>query len=141
MADSILIDGDLVLFEPSFGAAIVVPLPGKLSGSGPASIGGKKICVEGDEGRVKVGPCPYSAGQYSVLGTGELTIVSLAGDQKAQKSATGGKKVLLKGGKFEAKFTPQVKAQMPPPASTPDPTPQYQGKGSFVTTNVKVTGT
>jgi hypothetical protein len=50
--------------------------------------------------------------------------------------------VLLKGGKFKAKFTPQSKAKMPPPASTEDPVAgDYQGEGLFITVNMKVTAT
>ena len=49
MADQILIDTDRVIFTPMFGAATVVVKPGTLEGSGPATIKGKKVCVDGDE--------------------------------------------------------------------------------------------
>ena len=144
MADFILIDGDIVMFMPAFGLATVVVQPGKLAGSGPATIGGKNVCVEGDESQVSVPGCVYTAGQYSIPGTGTLKIASLAGDQKAQKTKSGAKAVLLKGGSFTAKFEVMSPAQQPPPAPgppIPDATPQYSGNGQFVTTNTKVTGT
>ena len=143
MADYILTTGDMAMFKPSFGAATVVPLPGTLSGSGKGSVGGKTICVEGDEGNVTVPGCMYQTPQYSIPGVGTLSIDSLASDQKAQKTSSGGKKVLLKGGDFNAKFEVSSPAMQPPPgpgSPIPDSTPSYSGNGSFVTTNVRAKG-
>jgi hypothetical protein len=81
--------------------------------------------------------------QYSIPGTGTLKISALASDQKAKKTKTGGKAVLLKGGTFTAKFEVQSPAKQPPPgpgSPIPDATPQYSGKGMFVTTNSKFQG-
>jgi hypothetical protein len=144
MSDFILMDGDQAIFMPMFGAAVVVVQPGKLAGSGPATLGGKTICVEGDESKVSVPGCTYMTPQYSIPGTGTLKIASLAGNQKATKTQTGGKKVLLKGGSFTAKFEVQSPAKQPPPAPgppIPDAAPQYSGNGMFVTMNTKSTGT
>jgi hypothetical protein len=144
MADLILIDGDSVMFISTFGAAIVVVQPGKLEGSGPATINGKKICVEGDESKVEVAGCTYMTPQYSIPGSGTLKIDSLAGDQKASKTYTGGKVVLLKGGNFTAKFEVQSPAKQPPPgpgAPIPDASPNYSGNGMFVPANMKCMGT
>lgn len=144
MADVILIDGDTVSFLPSFGAATVVPQPGKLQGSGPATISGKKICVDGDETKVSVAGCTYMTPQYCIPGTGTLKIASLAGDQKATKTTTGGKAVLLQGKTFTAKFEVQSPAKQPPPgpgSPIPDPTPQYSGSGMFISTNTLFQGT
>lgn len=144
MSDFILVDGDKVNFLPNFGAAIVVPMPGTLEGSGPAMFKGKKVCVEGDEGKVSVSGCTYMTPQYSIPGSGTLKIGSLASDQKAKKTKTGGKAVLLKGQQFTAKFEVQSPAQQPPPgpgAPIPDPTAQYSGNGMFITTNMLFKGT
>jgi hypothetical protein len=144
MEDFILIDGDQVIFLPPFGAAIVVPQPGKLEGSGPATHKGKNLCVEGDEGKVSVAGCMYTTPQYCIPGTGTLKIDALASDQKATKTNTGGKAVLLKGTKFTAKFEVQSPAQQPPPgpgSPIPDPTSQYSGQGMFITTNTLFKGT
>jgi len=144
MSDFILIDGDQAIFMPAFSPAIVVVQPGKLAGSGPATIGGKTMCVAGDESKVSVPGCMYMTPQYSIPGTGTLKIASLASNQTATKTQTGGKKVLLKGGNFTAKFEVQSPAQQPPPGPgppIPDATAQYSGNGMFVTTNIKCSGT
>jgi hypothetical protein len=143
MPDSILIEGDKAIFMPNFSPAVVVVQPGDLKGSGPATIKGKRVCVEGDEKKVKVQGCSYMTPQYSIPGTGTLEIAALAGNQKAKKTNTGGKAVLLKGGNFTAKFSVQSPAKQPPPgpgAPIPDASPQYSGSGMFVTTNVLIKG-
>jgi hypothetical protein len=143
MGDFILVDGDKALFLPMFGAALVLPKPGKLAGSGPGTLKGKKICVAGDESKVEVANCMYLTPQYCIPGKGTLKIAALADDQQAKKTKTGDKVVLLKGKKFTAKFEVQTPAKQPPPgpgAPIPDPTPQYSGNGMFMTTNTKFTG-
>ena len=144
MTDLVLIDGDPVIFLPAFSPAIVVVQPGKLAGSGPATVGGKTVCVDGDEKNVSVPGCLYMTPVYSIPGTGTLKIAALATDQVAGHSQTGGKAVLLKGSLFSAKFEVQSPAQQPPPgpgAPIPDATPQYSGQGQFVATNLKVNAT
>ncbi len=142
--DRILIDGDQAVFQPAFGAAIAVPRPGQLAGSGPATLGGKPLAVDGDESSVSVAGCLYMTPQYSIPGTGTLVIAALAGDQKASKTSTGGKAVLLVGSQFTAELQVESPAQQPPPgpgSPIPDATPKYSGQGSFVTTNIKLKGT
>lgn len=146
MTDFILIEGDKANFLPNFGAAVVVVQPGDLKGSGPATLNGKKLCVDGDEKQVSVPGCPYTTPQYTIPGAGTLKISALAGDQKAQKTQTGGKVVMLKGSSFTAEFEVQTPAQQPPPPGTPAPptpdaTPKYSGSGTFITTNTKFQGT
>ena len=144
MSDFILVDGDPAIFEPSFGAAVVAVQPGKLAGSGPATFTGKKLCVDGDEKKVSVPGCTYMTPQYSIPGTGTLEIAALGGDQKARKTHSGGKLVLLRGSRFTASFAVTNPAKQPPPgpgAPVPDATPKYSGSGSFATTNRKLTGT
>ena|SRR5271166_3748053 len=143
MADFILIDGDKAIFLPNFAAAVVVVKPGDLKGSGPATLNGKKLCVVGDETNVEVPDCTYTTLVYPFPGTGTLKIAELAGNQKAQKTKTGGKPVLLKGGNFTARFEVQTPAEQPNPTGEPlpDATPQYSGGGKFVTTNAKFRGT
>lgn len=138
--DYALLDGDLALFKPSFGAATVVVLPGRLRASGPATLGGKKLCIVGDEGSVSVKGCMYITASHPIPGTGTLEIAALAPSQKAKESTTDGKKLMLKGGDFTARFTVQSPAQQPAPPgpNVPDATPQYSGQGSFVTTNSKL---
>jgi hypothetical protein len=110
MSDVILIDGDQAIFMPSFGVATVAVQPGQIKASGPARVAGKSACVAGDEGNVSVKGCNYFAGQYSIPGTDTLTIASLAADQQAKTTSTGGAKLLLKGSSFTARFTVDVPA-------------------------------
>jgi hypothetical protein len=142
MSDFILTEGDMALFMPVFGAAIVTPKPGEMKGSGPGTLQGKKLCVAGDEGKVSVPGCTYMTPQYSVPGTGTLKISALAGNQTAKKTNTGGKPVLLKGAKFTASFEVQSPAQQPTPnGPVPDSTPKYSGSGNFATKNTLLKGT
>jgi Contractile injection system spike tip protein len=144
VSDFILIDDDIVMFLPAFGVATVVVRPANMKASGPATRGGKKLCVDGDESQVEVPGCMYVAPPHVIPGTGTLKIAALAPSQKATKTKTGGKAVLLKGNQFDAKFEVQSPAQQPPPgpgSPIPDATNQYQGKGSFVTTNLNFRGT
>lgn len=141
MPDFILIDGDQAMFMPSFGAATVVVQPGQITGSGPMTFDGTKVCVDGDEASVSVPGCQYIAGAYVTPGTGTLEIDALAGDQVATKTNTGGKAVLLVGSTFTAKFQVQSPAQQPTAGGpVPDGTPSYSGTGNFVTTNTKFRG-
>jgi hypothetical protein len=138
MKKLVLVDGDQVLFQPGFGRAVVIPRPGQLRASGPGTVGDKKIGVDGDEGTVEVPGCVYFTPQYSIPGSGTLKIAALAADQKAKKTRTGGKTVLLEGSPFTAAFEVQTPAQQPPPGPgppIPDPTPQYSGQGSFLPSN------
>ena len=140
MADYVLIDGDQAIFMPVFGAAMVIVQAGALEASGPATVGGKKWCVDGDEGSVSVKGCVYTTSSHSIPGTGTLEISALASDQVATKTANGGKAALLVGSSFTAKFSVQSPAQQPSSPPIPDPTPEYSGSGTFVTTNSKLRG-
>jgi uncharacterized Zn-binding protein involved in type VI secretion len=141
VSDFVLVTGDLVMFIPSFGPATIVPVPGTLTGTGRCSVGGKPVCVEGDEAMVVVPGVTYMSAAFPIPGVGILTIDSLGGDQKATKTKSGGKAVLLKGSTFNARLQVTVPAQVVSgPTTVPDASPQYSGTGQFVTTNVQVKG-
>ena len=136
MNDLVVLDGDLAMFLPAFGAAVVVVRPGPITGSGPATTGGHAVCLEGDEDSVSVAGCMYVAPPYVIPGTGTLQIDQLAGDQLTQTVAGGSKKLILKGSQFVAKFTVASPAQQPQVSGpVPDATPSYSGNGQFVTVN------
>ncbi len=146
MADFIVIDGDKVNFMPNFTPAMVVVQPGDFKGSGPATLNGKKVCVEGDEANVSVPGCMYTTPTHSIPGTGTLKIQKLAPNQKAMKTKTGGKAVLLKGVNFFAVFevdcaSPARQPRPGPGSPIPDATPKYSGMGTIVTTNTKFQAT
>ena len=123
---------------------LVVVRPGMLSGSGPATLHGRNICVEGDEAQLQVQFCMYTSGGYVIPGTGHLQIERLASDQVATKTRSGRKAVLLKGTVFTARFTVAMPALQPPPgpgSPIPDATGIYSGRGRFVTSNSMFMGT
>src|SRR6186713_672703 len=140
--DYVLVNDDQALFQPTFGAAVVMVQPGKLKASGPATFKNQGLCVDGDESSVSVAGCVYMTPQYAIPGSGTLTISALTASHKAQKTQSNGTKVLLVGGSFTAKFSVASPAQQPNPSGPPlpDATPEYTGSGSFVTTNTKFKG-
>lgn len=139
MSDLVILDGDLAMFLPAFGAAVVVVRPGPITGSGPATTTGHKLCLEGDEASVSVPGCTYVAPPYVVPGIGTLEIDQLAGDQLSQASVGAGSKLILKGATFTAKFTVASPAQQPQASGpVPDTTARYDGSGHFLTTNATV---
>lgn len=113
MADFILTTGDMAMFNPPFGQAIVTVIPGNIVGSSKDMINKKMVCVDGDEKTVIVPGCPYMTPSHPIPGVGILSIDSLAPNQKAQRTKSNGKPVLLKGGTFKAKFQVVVPAQQP----------------------------
>ncbi|OYE02927.1 hypothetical protein [Nostoc sp. 'Peltigera membranacea cyanobiont' 232] len=142
MLDFILITGDLVIFNPIFGKAIVVVRPDTLTGTGKATVNKKTICIDGDENKVIVPGCPYTSPPFVTPGTGTLSIQSLAPNQKARRVKSRGKAVLLKGTTFTAKFQVMVPAMQPSiPAPIPDPLLLYTGTGTFMTTNFRAKAT
>ena len=142
MSDSIIIDGDMVNFLPTYGSAVVVPIPTTISGTAAkTTVAGKAPCLEGDEGDVQSAGCMYIAPPYVIPGTGTLKIDRLGSDQLTETTKIEGKKVILHGTMFDAVFEVQSPAQMPAPPGPPDPdsmTKYSGGKGMFVPTNLTV---
>ncbi len=133
--DFIILSGDQAIFDAPFPPAIVVPVPGTISGTAQAQSNQIAACVEGDEASVVVPGAAYISGGFSVPGVGTLTIASLGVDQVATQGKSGGRALILKGSKFQAKFQVSAPATNPVSGIT-DPVPIYNGTGSFVTTNV-----
>ena len=140
MSDFILINDDDVLFDSTFGAAVVDVRPGTIKASGPGTLKSSRFCVTGDEATVAV-QCTYLTATHSTKGSGMLKIDMLAGNQIATKTNTGDKPVLLKGGVFKARFEVLTPATQPPPANTTDPMVVHYGTGRFATKNDKFKAT
>lgn len=143
MADYILIHNDKVMFVSMFEDAIVFPKEGVIEGTGPATLGGVKVCIAGDEKSVEIKDCVYMTPTFCIPGKGNVKVKALAGDQQAKKTQSDGKKVLLKGTMFDAVFEVKMKALEPPkgPAKpVEDPKASYTGKGMFITNNKKFKG-
>jgi len=140
-ADFIIKTGDLATFNPAFGTATVVVVPGNMSGTAQFKVDGSIACVQGDEAKVSVPGCSYVAPPFTIPGVGTLTIQTLGPDQTGKKTNSSQKAVILKGSTFTAQFTVSLPAGMPTPSGpNPDPVPQYTGTGQFVTTNVRDKG-
>jgi hypothetical protein len=137
----IVVQGDLAIFDPAFGVATVVVLPGTMTASAQPKAG-TAVCVVGDEKNVLVSGCAYTTATHVTAGMGILSIESLAGDQQAQKTKSGGKAVILAAGQFNAKFQVLVPAQQPAvPSPIPDATPSYSGRGQFQSMNQRAKAT
>ncbi len=132
MKNFIVLEGDMLLFDPQFAHRMVTPTgPAMMQATGHAKINGRRVCVMGDEKQVQV-PATYMVPGYSP-GTGMLTIMTLMPDQQAPlcRSQAG---LILKGQEFIARFTPLAPAILTAPPNTPDPPAPGIGKGRFMTT-------
>jgi hypothetical protein len=141
MSGFLVLDGEMVMFMPVFGAAIVAVRPGRIRSSGKAHAFGQRICVAGDERQVSVSECIYIAPPFVIAGGGTLVIETLAGDQTTATTQAGGIGALLVGSTFTAGFSVTTPAQQPPlgPGNPiPDFTPRYFGMGWFVSINTSV---
>lgn len=141
--DIILIDGDTVAFDSILGLAIVDVKPGKMKASGKSKINGKKICVQGDEKKVKVTHCTYATTSFPQKGMGDLVIEALNSNQISQKSDSNGNQLLLKGKTFIAKFEVKIKAKFITPNGVvqEDFRPFYIGTGTFISSNKTIKST
>lgn len=144
--DTIIIDGDQVIFEPKMGLATVMVKPGTMKASGKTTLNNTAVCVAGDEKEVQVPGCNYMTSIHTKPGSGTLKIKALASDQLASKSYSGNKAIILKGSKFDAVFEVQVPAEDIKPVASggapiPDTTKMYAGKGELIPSNSKIKAT
>jgi hypothetical protein len=113
MSNIVVIDGDVLTFNPQFGAiTITPPLQPRISGSGEASIEGKKICIVGDEKQVSFTVDYIKPPFVASPGKGTLTIKALASDQQAAFAAAQAPMILV-GSHFTTQFQPTIPAQDP----------------------------
>ena len=126
-------DGDVVVFMPTFGTALVTPIPTTISSSATnTTVADSPVCLEGDERDVKSSGCAYIAPPFVVPGVGTLKIMQLGADQISQNTTIEGKKTILQGSVFQAIFEVQTPAQVPV-GGIPDPVPKYPGGvGMFI---------
>jgi hypothetical protein len=139
-ADYVIASGDMI--QVTIPAPAIVPqlvAPVALVGSSQSvTVGGKPACLEGDElpASLKV-PLTYTAPPFVTPGTGTLEVTLLPTNKTVQTQ--NGKKILVKGSTFTAKFTVQTPAQQPTPAGpVPDPVTVKPGTAQFITTNARV---
>ena len=137
--DFIIVTGDMIqvtIPPPTIVPQLMAPVP--LVGTGQnVLVGGKPICLEGDELPPSLkAPMPYTAPPFVTPGTGTLEITLMPNNKTAQTE--NGKKILVKGATFTAKFNVQTPAQQPTPGGpVPDPVAVKPGTAQFITTNVQ----
>ncbi|AHG18625.1 hypothetical protein Z042_02595 [Chania multitudinisentens RB-25] len=130
MSETMVVDGDLLQFDPQFGdRTVTVVSPGTITGTGHAMVKGKKLCILGDEGRVSIQATYFSAA-FPTPGTGTIKISMLDSSQQALKSTSGGV-LIVKGQQFTAMFTMGNPAKSP--NQVPDTVLTSLGKGRFIT--------
>ncbi len=136
MPDSVIKAGDFAVFDAaSFtkaGITLISPAKFTMSSDSLIKTTQKAYCLLGDEANISV-TCQYQSNLFEMPGMGTLTVLKL---DTAQQStvATGpdGKPFILKGGKFQAIFTPgSVKAFNVVKDAMQDLTPKYVGEGYF----------
>jgi hypothetical protein len=135
--DVIIVNADMIqitINPPTIVPPLMVPVP--LVATGFTTVSDQKVCVEGDELPPSLkAPLPYTSPPYVIPGTGKVS-VTLKPANKTSASIDDGKKMLLKGQTFDAKFQVQVPAQQPSPGGpVPDPSPSYSGTAVFISTN------
>ncbi|MPY24381.1 hypothetical protein [Shewanella sp. YLB-07] len=131
MKSPVILDGDGLKFDPKFGIrTVTITAPTMITGSGHATIGETKMCIQGDEAKVQLA-ATYTTESHTVAGTGIVSIQALDSSQLAQGRLSGG--VLITEGQqtFTASFLPSIPATTPPPASAPDAPAPSTGTGEF----------
>jgi Contractile injection system spike tip protein len=136
MMSLIVIDGDELGFDPLFDdcEVTITTVPALIRGSGQATVSNKKVCIVGDETKVKLSAI-YKTTIYTIPGAGTVTISALDSSQKVT-GCTSGAALITKGLKFEAIFTidsPAFKPNPPPAPPTADPRISSKGEGAFIT--------
>ncbi|KVN28366.1 hypothetical protein [Burkholderia ubonensis] len=132
MMSPIVTDGDELKFDPMFGnrQVTLTSLPARIAGSGRATVDGKQVCIVGDELKVKLS-ATYITPNFSIAGTGLVTISGLDNDQIAQ-DCINGRALITQGSQFDACFTPTKPAEQPgTPNNILDSMSPSYGKGEF----------
>lgn len=132
MMSAVIVDGDKMVFEPSFGDRIVILVsPPIIHGTGHATIGGMKVCIKGDEANVKLN-ATYTTSSHTTPGTGIVTIKALDSSQLASECNSAAALITKGQQKFTASFTPNAPATTPPDSSPDLVTDPSDGKGEFM---------
>ena len=128
----------VTITPPAIVPQLMAPVP-LVGSSQNLVVGGAPACLEGDELPPALkAPMPYTAPPFVTPGTGTLQL-TLTPTNKTIMTENG-KKILIKGQQFIAKFNVQTPAQQPTPAGpVPDPVAVKPGTAQFITTNVMTT--
>ena len=141
-ANATLITGDFIKITvppPTIVPMVIPPIP-LLGTSSKILLMGKPVCVEGDElAPMLKAPMPYTAPPFVTPGMGKWEII-LQPANKTSKGKDSGKKMLLKGATFQAKFQVSSPAMQPTPAGpVPDPVMVKMCTAQFITMQTAAT--
>lgn len=139
MGVKLLLTGDFAVFPSSWPSLILdAEMQVALTGTGKASVDGKKVVVEADLASVQM-TVAYKTPLLSTPGTGILMIERILPPVASKLVKTGGAPVLLQQAKFIAKFQVLGKAMFPGPPVLQDPLAEHKGLGEFRSNNAKAT--
>ena len=137
-ADYIMRTSDMIkvtISPPAVVPPLIPPIP-LIGTSANFNVMSMAVCLEGDElPPMLSAPMPYISPPYVIPGMGTLSVTLTPTNKTA--TTENGKKILIKGGTFQAKFQVSSPAMMPTPAGpVPDPVAVKPGTAQFITTNV-----
>jgi hypothetical protein len=137
-ADFVMRTGDMIqvtITPPTIVPMLMAPVP-LVGSSTNLVVVGAPCCLEGDELPPTLkSPMPYTAPPFVIPGTGTLQLTLMP--TNTSLLTKNGKKILIKGQQFIAKFNVQTPAQQPTPAGpVPDPVAVKPGTAQFITTNM-----
>ena len=94
------------------------------------------VCLEGDESpKMLLAPKQYISPPFVIPGVGKVSVTLTPTNKTA--TTDDGKKILIKGETFQAKFQVSSPAMMPTPAGPqPDPVSVKPSTATFITTKV-----
>ncbi|WP_036768143.1 hypothetical protein [Photorhabdus australis] len=134
MSKQLVVDGDILLFEPLFGNRQVIILgPATIRGSGHAQIRGKKIVIAGDEKKVQF-QAQYITPSHPIPGMGMVTIAQLDASQQINFCRSPVTMIIV-GQQFTARFTP---SQLATSQAGLDVATPSMGKGRFIASQYAV---
>lgn len=137
MGSPFLISGDSVVFPANFCADAVTPeVSVPITGTGKANVGGKPVCVAGDEAKV-VAACSYTTSAFTIPGAATLKIKQLASAQQSQVATSATRAAILATDEFDIEMTVTGPASVVNAAGVTqtDTTATYTGKGRFKSEN------
>jgi hypothetical protein len=129
---------DLANFIPNFSGAIVTVPTFPMIATDDMRAENIPVCLDGDQNLVIIPGCAYVRLPYYIEGAGVVTISGLNVNQLSVNTIYKGRRVILLGSTFEAKFTVVSPAWKPGETWVPDSVGSYDGTGFFTTTNTKV---
>lgn len=142
MNDYVIVNGDMLMWLPPFGAAVTMgpPMGMVIASAKKVKVTKKPVALVGDEMKWMSLPIGYIAGGWVIPGVAIAKVKMLAPNQKTKKTKVEGKNVIIKGIFYMGYLMVMAPAMMPTPGGpVPDPMPMHMpGMGKFINSNMKV---